>query len=81
MALIFDNFTSLANAAAFAGEAKTRFGRDAAIYTNADEAAEAGFFPFVLTAPVVLVDRDEDYADEDTLRTLVKNFQGEFAGT
>ena len=81
MALIFHQFTSLANAASFAACAKETYGRNCVIYTDAEEAANADFYPFTLVAPVVLVERTEDDDDEGLLMNLVTNFQGSFAGT
>ena len=80
MALIFDQFTSLANAAGFADKVKS-LGRNSVIYTDAEEAANADYFPFVLVAPVVLVERTEDDDGEGAVIALVESFQGKFAGT
>ena len=81
MALIFHEFSCLANAASFAGKVKDKYGRNCVIYTDAEEAADAGYYPFTLVAPVMLVERTEDYDNESLLMNLVTGFQGVFAGT
>ncbi len=81
MALIFDRFETIEGAAAFVSEVKENHGREATIYTDADEAAGAGFFPFVLEGKaVVIVDR-ETYDGEEEIIALVKSHGGSFAGT
>jgi len=80
MALIFDRFSSLTNAASFAEKVKS-LGRNSVIYTDAEEAANADYYPFTLLAPVVLVERTEDDDGEEEVISLVKSFEGSFAGT
>lgn len=83
MALIFDSFESLEGATKFAADVKENHDRDVTIYTNADEAGDAGFYPFQLEgAAVVLVDRDADrYDGEEAILVLVRSYGGRFAGT
>jgi hypothetical protein len=82
MALIFDSFDTVEAAARFVSAVKEK-GRDAQLFTNADEAANAGFFPFQLGgAAVVLVDRGWDDDDsESEIIGLVSSHAGRFAGT
>lgn len=80
MALIFDRFPSLAEASRFAERVRETYGRNVTIYTDADEAANADFYPFALTGTVVLVERP-DYNNEEAIIALVRNFEGSFAGT
>ena len=79
MALIFDSFPTIGKAAGFAAVVKN-YGRDAQLYTNADEGADAGYFPFQLGGNVVIVDR-ETYDDEEEIIQLVNDHGGRFAGT
>jgi len=80
MALIFDSFPTIGKAAGFAAVVKKNYGRDAQLYTNADEGADAGYFPFQLDGNVVIVDRETD-DDEEEIIQLVKAHGGRFAGT
>jgi hypothetical protein len=81
MALIFDRFKSIEDAAGFVAAVKSDHGRDAQLYTNEGEAADAGYFPFQLDgAAVVLVEREADDGEEEII-ALVKAHGGAFAGT
>lgn len=92
MALIFDRFPSVEAAARFTAAVKEK-GRDSRLYTNTTEAANEDFFPFTLEGvAAVLVERssepletEEDwraYAEsEDEIIALVKDYDGQFAGT
>lgn len=80
MALIFDRFSTIERAAAFAADVKENHGRNVTIHSDADEAADAGQFPFALGGVVVLVDR-QTYDGEEAIVELAPTYGGSFAGT
>lgn len=77
--LIFDYFPNRTAAENFAQEVTSRFGLWAAVFDSQDESNEVDLFPFVLSPPIVLVERDE--AKEEAVERLVETFEGRFAGT
>lgn len=81
MALNFDGFKSRHDAENFVQELAIQFGRLAGVYDTADAAASVSLYPFGLTPPVVVVQRKGDFADEDEIRQLAEQFNGNFAGT
>lgn len=81
MSLIFDGFPGYASADAFGFACYQRFGRTYDLYRDADVAADCALFPYVLTAPVVLVERRSDDAEEAEIEAFVEEFGGRFAGT
>jgi hypothetical protein len=96
MCMIFDNFPTREQADNFAAEIKQRFfcrvdvfgsqedmetPAPAAFGGNRDSKLLWDVFPFQLTAPIVLVDRDGDYTQELQIEKAVVLFGGTFAGT
>lgn len=81
MAMIFDRFPSRDAANRFAGETESRYGLAATVWDTAAEAAAADLFPYELVAPVVLVARSDDEAEEAAIEASVTAYGGTFAGT
>ena len=81
MSLIFDNFPSLLNAAAFRDAVWARFGLDGDVYLSQNDSDSADFFRFVLGPPIVLIERVDDFAAEHCVEDAVDAFGGRFAGT
>lgn len=79
--MIFDRFPSEVAALAFAISATCDlYGVQWSIHSNPESANAVDPFPYVLTPPIVLVDRCED-EDERKIESLVKHFGGVLAGT
>ena len=78
--MIFDGFDSLKSARRFAAHAASTFGLSVNVYEDADDAHAADPFPWVLTAPVVHVERTDD-TTETRLAHAVARFSGVYAGT
>jgi hypothetical protein len=95
MALIFDGFPTMAAAEAFAAGVRERDGRGVGVFPDqaASEARiddvklglakdhEADVFPWRLAPPIVLVSREGDDAEEETIVALAEELGGDFAGT
>lgn len=88
MALIYHKFPDREQADLFARSVRAGYDIGSQVYDDPDKAADAAVFPFELTAPVVLVDRpdnwhtDPDYpAREAQLEQLAQSLGGVFAGT
>lgn len=82
MSLIFDRFKTEEDARRFIDRVRSDFpGRECQLFLDADAANEHDPFPWVLEAPIVHVDREDDYSGEDEIRGLVAEFHGVFAGT
>lgn len=83
--LIFDRFADLETAKAFAKHIENGFGREAIVCANQEEADQYDIFPFELTPPIALVQRDHDADDgmkmEQHIAGSAKDFGGHFAGT
>lgn len=94
--LIFHNFTDEAKAREFVAAATKEFQRNAwfcwndceYIFAEGQQPDETAFirgaldvFPFVLTRPIVCVERNDDYSGESPVEERVEAFGGEFAGT
>lgn len=79
--MIFDNFKDTTDAQAFLSRVRLEYGLDGRVYTDAEAAANDDYYPYALTAPVVLIDRADDEADEEAVELLVGDYSGRFAGT
>lgn len=80
--LIFDNFSSMENARAFAMYVRDEFNRGTRVCNSQEESNQYDPFPFLLHPPIVLVQRDHGSGSvEDKIETMVNHFSGEFAGT
>lgn len=79
--LIFDRFPNRVKAEAFAAQISKMFGHDASVYDSQEESNAVDPFPFVLTPPIVLVERKHDNQNETEIVEMVKTFSGKFAGT
>lgn len=79
--MIFDSFANAADAERFAVAITSEFGREAHVYEDIGEAQAADPFPFALFAPVVHIERTEDYEPEAAIEERVAEFGGRFAGT
>jgi hypothetical protein len=97
MCLIFDSFKNNANAEEFARDVKQKFQRRADVHSTQIEMEGEGkpweeqadgklhdVFPWILTPPIVLVERLPgwtDASDEESVEAFVQQYGGEFAGT
>ena len=79
--LIFDSFASMERASEFARHVEATFGHEALVFDSQEESDEVDPFPFQLFPPIVLVERDGSYSDEEAIETSVLQFGGKFAGT
>lgn len=79
--LIFHAFPAREQAETFAAAVRLGYERDAAVYDDADEAADVAVFPYQLEAPVVLVARDERWTRESEIEASAAAYGGRFAGT
>ncbi len=82
--LIFDSFKTREGADAFATHVRDRFGRATRLCDTQEEADKYDPFPFPLTGPIVLVERDDDNGGpqlERDIEASVGEFCGQFAGT
>ncbi len=80
--LIFDKFVTARRAKPFAADVAKQFQREAVVCDSQDESDKHDPFPFVLSPPIVLVQRDYDtYANEPEIRRLAAKHGGCFAGT
>ena len=79
--LIFDKFTSRSRAITFAEQVRKRFGREATVCDSQEESDAIDPFPWVLAAPIVLVERDDERTLENEIETLGEQFTGTYAGT
>lgn len=81
--LIFDRFPNQSRAQAFADYCIDHFGRNADVFKSQQESNKVDPFPYQLTAPIVLVERDGDEGPElePTIEQAVTLFGGTFAGT
>jgi hypothetical protein len=78
--MIFDRFPTRDHASAFARHVAATYDLNVRVFDSAREAAEADYFPFELTAPVVLVDRSDEL-EERPIEESVLAYGGTFAGT
>lgn len=87
MSLIFDKFSTLAQAESFASFVENQFGLGTQTYDNEGEAQLADPFPWRLDAPIVHVDRvypdgtETTIEQEERIQLLVQDYDGTFAGT
>jgi hypothetical protein len=79
--LLFHKFPSPQAALGFALAVHKEFNRTWAITSSPELATWIAAFPFECTAPIVLVGRAEDFADEEQMIDRVTQFGGSFAGT
>jgi hypothetical protein len=82
--LIFDRLPSMERAGEFAIYCTLAFGRSANVYEDHDASDQVDPFPCKLTAPIVLVERDDLDAEqplEPAIIESVRKFGGRFAGT
>jgi hypothetical protein len=78
--LIFDHFPTIANAQDFAHWVG-RKGLAASVHTSAADARQRDYFPFMLEPPIVLVERQKTYEEEEAIDKAARTFGGRFAGT
>jgi hypothetical protein len=85
--LIFDNFDSREDAEKFVKAVKEKYNRKAFIYDTREAFNVVDIFPQVLFPPIVRVERpisDNHTLEIETeiaIEEMVKDFNGEFAGT
>jgi hypothetical protein len=79
--LVFDSFATIERAREFAQHVETTFGHKALVFDSAAEAQKEAWYLFPLVPPIVLVERDEDYSDEEAIEASVAPFGGTFEGT
>lgn len=79
--LIFDGFPNRNAAEGFSQHIQAEYKRDAKVYDSQADSNAVDPFPFRLNPPIVLVERKDDYSDEEEIERSVKNFNGSFAGT
>jgi hypothetical protein len=81
--LIFDRLESREKAEKFAEYVRAELCRGARVFDNQEDSDRLDPFPFVLTPPIVLVDRrpNDEVKDDDEVKDTVKNFGGRYAGT
>jgi hypothetical protein len=86
--LAFDSFPCREQAEDFASVVRREYGgRKTHIFDcQADIPLEVDVFPYELTAPIVLVERDlcnidETFLVERSLQNRVRHYRGRFAGT
>lgn len=78
--LLFDQFKSEKDAADFVAKVKNDYGLEGAVYDNQEQSDAVDPFPFVLTAPIVLIPRTNPVKEQDII-VLAEQFCGSFAGT
>jgi hypothetical protein len=81
MSLIFDRFPSRDKAESFVAEIQKRFGLAGLVFDDEESAFEHDPFPYSLEAPIVHIDRSDDYEIERAVEERVTSFGGGFAGT
>jgi hypothetical protein len=81
MSLIFDRFPSRDKAEGFVAEIQKRFGLAGLVFDDEESAFEHDPFPYSLEAPIVHIDRSDDYEIERAVEERVTSFGGGFAGT
>lgn len=81
--LIFHRFKDLKQADDFAICVRDTFGRASRIFNSQEESDKFDPFPFELSPPIVLIERDGDdgLELEPKIEKLVEEFNGSFAGT
>jgi len=79
--LIFDRFPTPVHAAAFIATIEQLLPElGSHLYDDVGDALAADPFPFVLTPPIVHVDRFDDLGIEEEVERLVERFGAMFAG-
>jgi hypothetical protein len=83
--LIFDCFPAN-KAQEFANYVKSNLGKNAIVCESEDEARQHDVFPFAVTPPIVMVERnfnEDDWITKERrlVETAIAVYGGEFAGT
>lgn len=78
--LIFDSFTYREQAEKFAKDVLDKHGLQAEVFDSQKESNAVDPFPFVLEAPIVLVQRANPSIEDEVIK-LAKLHTGDFAGT
>jgi len=80
--LIFHQFPDKKHAEDFAAAVRDTYGRETHVCDSQEESDYLDPFPFKLTPPIVLVEREYGFVTEAwPLPQLTKKFHGVFAGT
>lgn len=80
--LIFDSFADRPTAQQCAEAITKQFNLKAIVCNSQGESDQIDPFPFPLVAPIVLVDRRDNLAEEAEIERIIKRrFGGTFAGT
>lgn len=79
--MIFDSFPSIEAAGRFCDAVEDIHGLTTALYETESEAQAVDPFPYELHAPIVHVERHEDFDTEQTIELAVIAYGGKFAGT
>jgi len=81
MSWIFDSFANTERAEGFVAAVKDKYDLEAEVFDTQQESDAVDPFPFVLTPPIVLVERLGGNKQEENLKRLVREYGGDFAGT
>jgi hypothetical protein len=79
--LIYDSFPSRETAKEFQDDCVRLLGRKALVRMSQAASDKIDPFPFLLTPPIVLVERVDNLSGEDRVDCLAKQHGGVFAGT
>ena len=79
--LIFDGFKTEEQAKSFQAFVQAHFTKATYLALSQEESDKIDPFPYPLTPPIVLVERDFNQYIEQDIQTSVNAFGGTFAGT
>lgn len=79
--LIFDRFRDLAHAESVAKRIREKLGLNVRVCASQEESDAIDPFPYVLTPPILLVERPVYEQRERAVIAFVKGQEGSFAGT
>jgi hypothetical protein len=74
VSLIFSKFPSMAQARAFQKEVKKRFGLNGRVFSSDEEAYKHDCFPWVLTPPIVHIERVPDIEGAKQIAAIKRRF-------
>jgi hypothetical protein len=79
--LVFDRFPTRERAEAFASAVTERFSKRATVHDTEEEAMRVDLYIWGMEPWIVLVERDDEFRDEDEIVELVRAFGGTYEGT
>jgi hypothetical protein len=81
MSMIFDGFSTRAEAERFVASVAHDFGLSGSVHDTVESSDAADPFPFTLTPPIAHVDRAESPEVENQVEMAVLIYGGTYAGT